>query len=253
MLLCLDAGNSRLKWGLSLRAASDWQGRGALPWKDLSHLPQCLDAAGAKSPPLRQALLASAVDDERERMLKEVLQAAYPQLALAAIQSSAAAAGVVNGYSAPETLGADRWCALIGARQFESRSCLVVMAGTATTIDSLDAAGNFIGGLILPGLQMMRTALVQGAARLSSAPVSRVRLLFPRNTADAIASGCLEAQVGAIERAFSRLPDAACCLLSGGAAEMLLPLLVTLPARHIPDLALEGLRHMSALTSPSCG
>ncbi|MDR3158782.1 MAG: type III pantothenate kinase [Zoogloeaceae bacterium] len=241
MLLCLDAGNSRLKWGLSQERAGGWQGQGALSWTDIAHLPQALAAAGAASTP-HSARLASVVGRERETLLRRVLQAAYPRLALDVVRSGAAAAGVCNGYSAPETLGADRWCALIGARALEARPCLVVMAGTATTVDSLDAAGNFLGGLILPGLQMMRTALMEGTT-LSPA-VLGAHLPFPRNTADAIASGCLEAQAGAIERAFLRLPDAACCLLSGGAAPTLLPLLAALPARHVPCLVLEGLRRM---------
>ncbi|MDR0673842.1 MAG: type III pantothenate kinase [Zoogloeaceae bacterium] len=247
MLLCLDAGNSRLKWGLSLARADGWQSRGALSWPDIAHLPQAL--AAASSTPPSTARLASVVDHERETMLASVLRAAYPRLAVSVIRSGAAASGVVNGYHAPETLGVDRWCALIGARALEARPCLVVMAGTATTIDSLDAAGNFMGGLILPGLQMMRAALAQGTA-LSPDTASGAARPFPRNTADAIASGCLEAQVGAIERAFLRLPDAACCLLSGGAAPTLLPFLAALPARQIPDLALEGLRQMEEAPAP---
>ncbi|MDR2625776.1 MAG: type III pantothenate kinase [Zoogloeaceae bacterium] len=239
MLLCLDAGNSRLKWGLSLKRAGGWQGRGALSWADIAHLPQALAAAGAASTPPCSARLASVVDREREARLWRVLQAAYPRLVLEVVRSGAAAAGVYNGYSAPETLGADRWCALIGARALEARPCLVVMAGTATTVDSLDVAGNFLGGLILPGLQMMQTALVEGTTLSPTALGAHQP--FPRSTADAIASGCLEAQVGAIERAFLRLPGAAACLLSGGAAPMLLPLLAALPTRHVPYLVLEGL------------
>jgi type III pantothenate kinase len=65
---------------------------------------------------------------------------------------------------------------------------------------------------------------------------------YPRNTNDAIISGCLEAQLGAIERAFARIagePDAL-CLLSGGAAQMLAPQL-NIPHRLIDNLVLEGL------------
>ncbi|MDR1351603.1 MAG: type III pantothenate kinase [Zoogloeaceae bacterium] len=249
MLLCLDAGNSCLKWGLSLNHTGDWQGRGALSWADLASLPQALAAASATSTPPCLARLASVIDREREATLKRMLRTAYPQLVFSIIHSSAAAAGVVNGYSAPETLGADRWCALMGARALEKRACLVVMAGTATTLDSLDAEGNFIGGLILPGVRMMQESLAQGTARLSPDTASGAWVALPHNTADAIASGCLEAQIGAIERALHRLPDAACCLLSGGAAPLLLPLLAALPVRHIPDLALEGLRRMETPAS----
>ncbi|MDR3053929.1 MAG: type III pantothenate kinase [Zoogloeaceae bacterium] len=234
MLLCLDAGNSRLKWGIA--HTTGWYAQGALEWRRLAELGAVLAAAGATP---RAALLASVVDAKREAALQDILARHSPALTLTRLSATAAAAGVKNGYARPETLGVDRWCALIGARQLEPRPCLVVMAGTATTIDSLDAAGNFVGGLILPGLDMMQTALAKGTARLSQAAGAYAD--FPRDTADAIVSGCQEAHIGAIERAFHRLPNAACCFLSGGAAPQLESLL-KIPVRHAQGLVLEGVR-----------
>jgi len=119
------------------------------------------------------------------------------------------------------------------------------MAGTATTIDSLDATGRFLGGLILPGVELMKTALHQGTARL---PLAEGRYAdHPDNTGDAIVTGCLDAQIGAIERAYARLPGAQICLLSGGAAFALTPLL-DLPMRVAPNLVLEGMRHWALQT-----
>ena len=114
------------------------------------------------------------------------------------------------------------------------------MAGTATTIDTLDAGGRFRGGLILPGLDLMRRALARDTAALPLA--SGEHEAYPRNTDDAIISGCLEAQLGAIERAFMRIAGApdSLCLLSGGAAQMLAPQL-NIPHRLIDNLVLEGL------------
>jgi type III pantothenate kinase len=241
MLLCLDAGNSRLKWGLA--HASGWHAQGALEWRQLAKLGATLTAelARAQAAP-RAALLASVIDSEREIALENILARHYPDLPFARLAATAAAAGVKNGYAQAKALGVDRWCALIGARQIETRPCLVVMAGTATTIDSLDGEGNFLGGLILPGFSMMQTALSQGTARLPQTPGQHTD--FPRNTADAIVTGCLEAQAGAVERAFRRLPDAACCLLSGGAASALEPWL-NLPLRVTHGLVLEGIRQLA--------
>lgn len=229
MIACLDAGNSRLKWGLA--AAHGWVAQGALGWDALDGFTRVV----AGWPPLERVLLASVAGPAQEARICQAL-AGYR---VERMRSSAAAAGVVNGYLEPAALGVDRWCALIGARALTREACLVVTAGTATTIDSLDAQGRFLGGLILPGVDMMQAALAQGTARLPH--VTGAHRDFPRQTQDAIHSGCLEAQLGAIERAFARLPGAALCLLSGGAASCLAPHL-RLPLRQVDNLVLEGLR-----------
>ena len=91
------------------------------------------------------------------------------------------------------------------ARGFCERDCLVVCAGTATTIDRLDADGRFVGGVILPGFDLMRSALAGNTAQL---PLAEGELrAVPTNTMDAIISGCLNAQLGAIERLFAPLAD----------------------------------------------
>ncbi len=112
-----------------------------------------------------------------------------------------------NLYENPERLGADRWAALIGARALHPHACVVVTAGTATTVDLLSAAGDFLGGLILPGVELMQQALARGTAQL---PLADGRFaLQPRRTVDAIRSGCLQAQAGAVERMFRQIADAA--------------------------------------------
>jgi type III pantothenate kinase len=149
---------------------------------------------------------------------------------------------VINAYDDPARLGADRWAALIGARGWHAGPALVVMAGTATTIDVLDAAGRFRGGLILPGLDLMRQALARNTAGLPQA--SGTYRDLPTNTDDAIESGILMATLGAIERMAARAcrPVSAdfCVLLSGGAADLLAPH-IELPLMRIDNLVLEGL------------
>ena len=67
--------------------------------------------------------------------------------------------GVRNGYAKPAQLGSDRWAALIAAWHLVQRKCLVVDSGTATTIDTLSGQGEFVGGLILPGVELMQRSL----------------------------------------------------------------------------------------------
>ncbi|MDR2186927.1 MAG: type III pantothenate kinase [Azonexus sp.] len=241
LILCLDSGNSRLKWGV--HAGGDWLEQGAAGHDDAAALPALL----ARWPQIRRVLLANVAGAAVAARLRQCLGALAARLE--EIRSSAACAGVSSHYQQPERLGVDRWCALIGARARTTAPCLVVMAGTATTIDSLDSDGNFPGGLILPGSDLMRRALASDTADLPLADGNWQAT--PRCTEDAIASGILEAQIGAIERAFSRLASpGASCLLSGGNAAALRPHL-TIPCLEVANLPLEGLRQIARQGQPS--
>ena len=119
--------------------------------------------------------------------------------------------GLVNGYDHPSRLGADRWVALAGARSrvlaaHQARPALVVMVGTAVTVDALDADGRFLGGLILPGFGVMLRALEMGTAGLK-VPTGEV-VDFPTNTSDALMSGGANAIAGAIERQYRQAAGA---------------------------------------------
>ena len=150
--------------------------------------------------------------------------------------------GVRNEYRNPGQLGSDRWAALIGARGLIGpSSALVVVCGTATTMDLLDGDGRFRGGSIMPGLGLMQRSLHERTAALPDA--SGDYLKYPRQTVDAIASGCLHAQAGAVERVYQQYrleyPELL-CMVSGGAARMLSPRL-QITHRLVDNLVLEGL------------
>lgn len=235
MIVCIDCGNSRIKWGVHDGRA--WADVGALAHAEVDRLGELCQRW-----PLPQRLMLANVAGPA--MGDAIVRALAPWSAvLRVVKSAATGGGVTNLYKNPGQLGVDRWCALIGARSLGRTPRLVVMAGTATTIDSLDADGNFIGGLILPGLETMRRSLARETAALPFA--DGLYVAYPRCTDDAIVTGCLEAQVGAIERAFGRLAgDAPCCLLSGGNAGVLAPLLV-IPHVLTHNLPLEGLRQLA--------
>ncbi len=235
MDLLLDAGNTRLKWGLW--GAAGWHGQGAIALAALDELAGVLAAAG----PVRRVLGANVAGAEVAVRLAGLLAAR--SLEPEWIRPVESAFGVHNRYLDPSRLGADRWAALIGARALHGAAALVVTSGTATTADVLDGAGVFQGGVILPGLDLMRSSLARDTAQL---PLADGRFEpLPRRTVDAIVSGCLHAQLGAIERMF-RLVEAetgAVCLLNGGAAGSLAPLL-DIPLRQVDNLVLEGLARM---------
>ena len=231
MIIAIDIGNTRIKWGL--HDGSSWCDRGALPTTEAPTLAEVAVTWPSGVPVVACNVAGPAVG-------AVVTQALPDPAALRWLRSSAQACGVRSCYAQPEKLGADRWAALIGARARTSGDCLVVCAGTATTVDHLDADGVFRGGLILPGFDLMRASLAGATAQLPLA--DGVYCHEPRSTVDAIVSGCVQAQLGAIERTFARLAGipGAVCLITGGAAQRFVPHL-TIPVVPAENLILEGL------------
>jgi type III pantothenate kinase len=147
--------------------------------------------------------------------------------------------GVRNSYFQVAQLGSDRWAALIGAWYLMRNECLVVNSGTATTVDALSAQGEFTGGVILPGVELMQSSLNASTAQLKSDQGKYVP--FPKNTADAMLSGAIQASCGAIQRQHALLThDKASVVLSGGVARVLQDHL-TMPLRVVDNLVLQGL------------
>lgn len=231
--LLIDAGNTRVKWALV--RDGQWLQHGALTHERIAALAQCID---------RDIPLAALGTNVAGARVADAITAALP-LAPRWLTPREYCCGVTNRYDDPTRLGADRWAALIGARAAYPGPLLVVGAGTATTVDLLSADGEFLGGLILPGEALMRRSLARDTADLPLAEGDPV--VFPRNTHDAIVTGCLQAQAGAIERMFRHICEqpGALCVLAGGAAERIAPLLA-LPLRRIDDLVLRGLARIAA-------
>ena len=237
MIVAIDAGNSRIKWGV--HDGDGWLNSGVLATADVASLAEVAAQWPANARGVACNVAGSTVADSISRLF------AGRHAELSFLHASAAACGVRSRYENPRQLGADRWAALIGARAVLGSACLVVCAGTATTVDHLDAAGVFAGGLILPGFDLMRAALARNTAQLPLA--EGVFCAQPRNTVDAIVSGCLQAQLGAVERMFHALvdePDARCLLTGGGARRLAAHLKI--PCQLMDNLILDGLLRFAA-------
>ena len=241
MRLLIDAGNTRVKWALTAsdHPSSAWQAEGSLSHDTLAGL-----ASELQSHDIRDVWISNVAGDAVASQLTHILaDAGLSASALHWFASLPACGGVRNGYRDPAQLGCDRFAALIGARHHHpDRDLLVVNAGTATTVDALTADGRFVGGMILPGLGTMARSLALNTAQLP--PVTEVHLeqTLADNTQQAIISGCISAQAGAIARAFSRHPGKSpLCLISGGAASFISPHL-ELPHQRVTHLVLAGLQ-----------
>ena len=231
-MIAIDAGNTRIKWGV--HDGADWLERGALPTGESGRLREQAARWPTGVPIVACCVAGPAVEAE---ITVAVTEGREP---VRWLRSSGEACGVRNNYEEPARLGADRWAAMLGARGEVQAACLVVCAGTATTVDWLDAEGVFRGGLILPGVDLMRSSLARNTAQLPFA--EGCFRIAPRNTADAIFSGCLQAQIGAVERMYAAMRDEseALCLLTGGAAPCLAPHL-SIPFQLMENLILDGL------------
>lgn len=251
--LVMDIGNTRLKWALYEEAdpAARLQHGGVAMLEDIDQLAQ-VQWHGLPHP---QAMLGCVVAGEtiRRRVEEQLgMWALTPRWVVAQQQC----AGVVNAYEHPSRLGADRWAALVGARHRilagvaqgrPASAAVVVMVGTAVTVDAMDERGHFLGGSILPGFGLMLQALETGTAGLK-VPSGEVRD-FPTNTSDALMSGGSDAIAGAIERMHRRLAErvghAPQVLISGGAAVKLTPSL-SVPHSLVDTLIFEGVLKLAS-------
>lgn len=245
MILLIDAGNTRIKWRLISHTfpASPPIVEDVYPNDQIHHLATIL----VDYPSIKRIIGTHVAAPEIRNYIDNL--AAVRMIQPEWIHATAQYGKIRNQYITPESLGPDRWAALIGAYNLHPHACLVVTAGTATTVDLLDSSGMFLGGLIVPGTELMKNALASKTARLTHQQGTFHTI--PQNTADAIHSGCLHAQAGAVERMFKQIANTsnAICILSGGAASSLAPLL-TIPIRLIDNIVLEGLT-VIARSSPS--
>jgi type III pantothenate kinase len=245
----IDVGNTRLKWAqyAAPRPGAELLAHGAVFLETIDTLAET-DWQPLAAP---ASMLGCIVAGEGvKRRVEEQLE--IWDVAPAWVVPSAQAGGVINGYDHPNRLGADRWVALIGAHHRivaagAPRPALVVMVGTAVTVDALDETGRFLGGLILPGFGLMLRALEMGTAGLK-APTGEI-VDFPTNTSDALMSGGADAIAGAIERMHRKLRGCTglepALIMSGGAAVKLAPD-TELEFEMVDTLVFDGLLRLAS-------
>ena len=243
-LLALDVGNTRLKWALydAPRVGGRLLAHGAQFLENIEKLAEGdWSSLSAPTRVLGCIVAGQAVKHRvQEQMEGWSIEPSW-------VVASEAEAGLTNGYDYPSRLGADRWVAMIGARHHmlrrgPPRPILLVMVGTAVTVEAIDQHGRFVGGLILPGHGIMLRALESGTAGLH-VPTGDV-VEFPTNTSDALTSGGTFAIAGACERMFQHLFKRCAaeplCLMTGGAGWKMLPAM-TRPFELIESMIFDGL------------
>ncbi|QDU63121.1 Type III pantothenate kinase [Planctomycetes bacterium Pan216] len=152
----------------------------------------------------------------------------------------------------PETTGVDRALAVLAAtKRFPNEASLVVDAGTAMTVNAIDAEQTFLGGAIIPGFGLMSRTLTEGTAALPEIDLESRPDCLGDSTISAMRSGIYYAAVGAVDRLLEELRETRSLgatppvLVTGGNAKLLSQGLRT---EHMlaPHLVLEGLRHVAS-------
>ncbi|MEI6384637.1 MAG: type III pantothenate kinase [Betaproteobacteria bacterium] len=230
IFLAIDVGNTRLKWAQYENHQPNARliAQGAVFLENIAHLAE-KEWATLTAP---DRMLGCVVAGEAvRRRVEEQLEIwdVSPQW----VVPSAFEAGVTNGYDHPTRLGADRWVAMIGAlnrmqkatQSAAPKPMVVVMVGTAVTVEALSPTGHFLGGFILPGHGIMLKALESGTAGLH-VPTGDV-VTFPTNTSNALTSGGTFAIAGAIERMVQHVRahfhQEPLCYMAGGAGWKMAP------------------------------
>ena len=237
-MLTIDIGNSRIKWALWHQGQIVEAGEQAYDrrnpepafeaWQDLA-IPEAVSVACVAGKSIEQAL-------------NDWMQANW-SITPAYLATTCALNGVTNVYEDPAQHGVDRWAALLGAHEICQQPVCIIDAGTAITIDIMDAHGHHLGGRIMPGLAMMREALSAGTAGIANSKGRVVK--FASNTADAVSSGTLHMLHAALlevcESAREQLGNEMKIIITGGTASEIISMGDLPEMLYEPNLVLIGL------------
>jgi type III pantothenate kinase len=242
MTLLIDIGNTRIKWArfedgvLQPQSASphaDWKAE------------TCVETVLRRGNRSDRVLVSNVAGPRMADVVRTAVTQTW-QIEAEFVISTPIAGGVRNAYPQPAKLGVDRWLAMIGAHALERGAVCTVSVGTAMTIDGVAADGRHLGGVIVPGPDLMITSLLKNTSDIAQRALQGVAGdgLFADNTLGAIRQGAehalaalIERTVGVMRRTLNETPK---LLVTGGASDRIEKAL-GLPYRAVPDLVLQGL------------
>jgi len=248
MILVIDVGNTRLKWAwLTSRGLSDQQ---AIVHRDAKQgiWTAALFESGQKP---RRVLVSNVAGTAMAKTLSHLAKEQF-DVKVEFVKAAPEFDGLTNGYLDPSLLGADRWLALIGAWTLAHSALCVVDAGTAVKVDSVDADGQHLGGLIAPGIHMMREALMRKTsdiARAAEHSTPSLAGVLANNTIGAVSRGAVFALAGMADRAAEVVELSTGVkprlFITGGDAGMITGTMKS-HGEIVPDLVLRGLAVIAA-------
>ena len=241
-MMLLDVGKTTARWAFT--RGSGFTGQGSFV-----HRGREFDALADQAWAGREAPDALAVANVAGRSVQDAIThwaREHWNLLPVFIRVAAGAAGVTNAYAIPEQLGVDRWAAMVAAWHEQKSAVLVIDCGSAITVDVVDAGGRHQGGLIAPGISMMRDSLSRDTANIDILFSNQARgvNLLSDGTEAAIRNGTIYMASAMIDRVaadvMERFDEGMRVVLTGGDAPVIQPLLGC-RAIHDPDLVLKGI------------
>ncbi len=235
MLLAIDSGNTNIKWGI--HDGHNWLVMNVSPQFNYSILSDSWQSLSSIS----GIVISNVAGISAQSVLSEILPLTPTKpLWITAVDSEC---GLNNNYYDSKSLGSDRWAAMVSAWNRYHEPCLVVTVGTAMTVDMVSKSGNFVGGIITPGVKALTNSLVEKTC-LPNVDIG-IYDSFSLSTENALFTGVIDSLVGVIEKSHCALLkrynyQSVRCILSGGDSEYILPY-IDPQFEIIDNLVLNGL------------
>ena len=249
MLLLIDIGNTRIKFALS-------DGHAILQHGVIVHNKAWNEAIRQIFveiiTPIEACIVASVMAEQDNQFIEELISTCS-RISPNLLKTQRFQCGLENAYSNPESMGVDRWLAMIAAWQKSQQAMLLIGCGSALTLDLVDIQGRHQGGYIIPGIRMMQNALNRQTA-LIDLDVGTEESLMPdwqwgRSTKQCVSAGSLLATVSVIDRAIINAeieyPEGVSCFIYGGDAQRVQSYLRQ-AVNYEPDLVFLGMLNIYA-------
>ncbi len=240
MKLLLDIGNSSVNW--VLQEKKEFVSSGAFSYQK-SNLEQCLQENLSLLSKPSSVLVSNVAGTEIYNSLDNWVKKQWQQ-ELWQPSVSSRFKDLKNSYNDVQQMGLDRWLAMVASWQEYQTALCLVGCGTALTIDVVDSGGKHLGGYIIPGIELMQRTLVNSTEQINVDVNNQVSLEYAKDTRAAINNGAFLAAVSMIDYVLDKFSnELKCkpkCIISGGMAELVKPLL-SYPFEYEPNLVLTGL------------
>jgi len=251
MALLIDIGNTRIKWARLEGGAL--QPQSAAPHADWG-VETFVETVLRRGNRAERVLVGNVAGTRMADVIRTAVAQTW-QIEAEFVTSTPMAGGIRNAYPQPAKLGVDRWLAMIGAHALEQGAVCIVSIGTAMTIDGIAADGLHLGGVIVPGPDLMVTSLLKNTSDIAQRAQQGAASdgLFADNTLGAIRQGAEHALAALVERAVGvmrrTLKETPKLLVTGGASDRVEKAL-GVPYRAVPDLILQGLAVLARAPRP---
>jgi type III pantothenate kinase len=236
MKLLIDIGNTRLKWAIGNNPDTLIAGESLA---NNTITSESLDLLWQNIQQPKQIIIAQVGSQQVLESVQATAASLWPRVTITLAKAESHRLGLKNAYPQPEKLGVDRWLGMLAGYHRYQQALCIVACGTAITLDKVDASGQHLGGLISPGLQLMKEALANNTAKL---PLSfdAFAIGLATNTKAAIYSGTLTAACGLITFTLNNPQSESLLILTGGDAELIAGV-IGRPTIVDPYLVLRGL------------